>query len=243
MKKTATLLLAIAGFSAHSIAQDNRAFLRVNSFSGLYSKHTNNTTKGTNKNFHVLPSVGYAHVFKNNIGIGAEFGFTNKAPKTDVVTNANQWVTTEEKRSDGYSSYFVGLSVFETIKLKKYVANLGLLLPMEFIKSRSSDAEFVQKNSSTNRVTKQISTQTYPGQFISGLYMQAALYRQVIKKLYIGAEIGAGVSYVRTSGENKQLTESYDNGEMTESRTVKYNVKDNSYNMGLRTTFSVQYIF
>lgn len=242
MKKTIILLIALTGICLQADAQDSRLILRLNSFSGYKTTSTIYTSKTTEKDIRILPSIGYAHTFKNNTGIAAEFGFTNATAKGDVnlVTFTG---TTTKKGARDYKSYYLGLSVFESFKLQKYVANIGLLLPLEFVKAQDGIYETITYENTTNERKKELITQTLPGQLKSGLFLQASLYRQVLKKIYLGAEIGAGVAYTRTSGEQEQLTENYVNGAMTNSVASKITVKKNEYDLGLRASVSVQYIF
>lgn len=242
MKKTIILLAALAGICLQADAQDSRLMLRLNSFSGYKTNKSIYTSTSAEKDIRILPSIGYAHTFKNNTGIAAEFGFTNATAKGDVnlVTSTG---TTTKKGARDYKSYYIGLSVYESFKLKKYVGNIGLLLPLEFVKPQDGVYETITYENSTQERKKELITETLPKQLKSGLYLQASLYRQVFKKIYLGAELGAGVAFTRTSGEQEQLTENYVNGVMTNSVASKITVKQNEYDLGLRASVSLQYIF
>lgn len=242
MNKRIAFSLAIISICTQAIAQDSRLMLRLNSFSGYKTTNSINTYKAVTKDIRTLPSFGYARTFSNNIGLGAEFGFTNSIAKTDLNQTTSLGPVTK-KNSRDYRSYYIGLTVYETFKLKKYIANVGVLLPLEFVKPQSGVFETNTVENTTNDKKKELITETLPKQLKTGLYLQASLYRQLVKKLYLGAEIGAGLSYIRTTGEQEQITENYVNGVMTSSLTSRFNVKQNTYDLGLKGTVSIQYIF
>jgi hypothetical protein len=247
MKRLFTLLL-LAFIGQLAIAQDNRVALRLNYFVSTKTKSVRNDSLAASvgKLTYLLPAVGYYHTFKNNLGVGAEFGYRNSTSKNEQYDNApNSNYNSYSKSDYKQQSYYFSLAVYETIKMKNYIANLSFMVPIEYATEGelNSNSRTVDKvNPAINSIT--ITRTTIPKSIQYGFFLQAALYRKLYKGLHLGAEVSIGPSFLRQIGNSVDYVEEYSN-----SKLVRANATTNSHNgngnaqLSLRPTISLQYIF
>lgn len=247
MKKTIILLLALKGFSTQSQAQDSRIIFRVNSLfrSASDSKAQSISASSAGKSLQSVfaPSVGYAHTFKNKVGIGAEFGIGTRIDKgngSNTYTSQNTF-TSNTKRA--FASYYIGLHVYESFKFKNYIGNIGLVVPIELVTKNKYTSESTTKDNSFNTTQTTVREETAPKQLTTGLYIQPSIYRKVYKKIYAGAEFGVGFLVNRVSGATIDTEKQHVNGMLANTNRTETTGTYNYTQLTTRATISVQYIF
>lgn len=247
MNKTATLMLALVGFSLQSFAQDSRITFRVNNFhrSASDTKVENATAKSTGKGIQTVfgTSVGYAHTFKNKVGVGAEFGIGTRIDKGDGTVTYTSQTTYADNSKRAFASYYIGLHVYESFKFKNYIGNIGLVVPIELVTKNKYTSESSTKDNSQNTTQTTVREETIPKQLTTGLFVQPAIYRKVYKKIYAGAELGIGIVNTRTSGTTTNSEKKYANGVLIDANKTETTGTYSYAQLTTRATISVQYIF
>ncbi|MCY7361137.1 MAG: hypothetical protein LH629_03570, partial [Ignavibacteria bacterium] len=173
-------------------------------------------------------------------------GYRNSKYKEINNSNyANNSYTTRIENSLPYTSYFFCPSVFENYYLNKYLIISSLIIPIEYITKREQYYNTFHTDRNTHEVYfETYSTIKWPKILQYGIYFNTGFYRKIYKGLYIGSQLGIGLSFESRFGNGLNIYKQIENGIVTQNETYTTNYKKfNSGRLDLRPTLSLHYNF
>jgi hypothetical protein len=249
MKKVTTTLLVLLSSLTSVIAQDNRVSLKLSTLSYTNGSGNNSgnpygqSSSNKSKSIYVTPLVGYAHTFKNNIGLGVDLGYMLWSSQNSNTTDNSSATSTMTSKSN-WKRFYIGLSAYESFKFKNYMLNLALVLPLEFISKMSGNSTNENKDKVSNTTTKSIDDRLDPKRFETGIYFQPSISRRLYEQLFVGVEMQMGVSIIKEHGVLTYRSQQYTNGALVSDKTSSANANNTYVGLsGPRTIISLSYIF
>lgn len=243
---TLTFLLLLTSFYSH--AQDNRVSLRINEFAWYKIKaSTNDTLMSSNDRLkQILPTVGFYHTFKNNVGIGVEIGYQKSNLKQSSMADLPIYTTIyRSEYSSPTTAYYICPSIYETFRFKRYLLNLSLILPVKYISNKEDNGGAKLYDRQTGIVVEEEFNYTkWPAIFQYGLHVQPSIYRCIYKGLYAGAEFALGIDAETRMGTVTKEYRWYKNNALIlqSKEEIKYEAYT-VFSLGTRISFSLQYHF
>ncbi len=230
-----------------STAQTNTINFTMNHLRYAHSIVSNDTSEHmSSKSLQLLPSIGYARLLKKKVWFGVELGYRNSKYKDINEYNyANQQYKQTVVNSLPLREYFICPSVSKVWYWEHLKMQSSIILPVEYVTKREqlTIQSFISKT--TNDVVAEFESLTvWPKYFVFGIYLNCGLYFKILKRTYVGVQLGIGIiNETRFGSIYKYITEK-EYGVVTSSSANRITYKANFVGgIDIRPTISLNYEF
>jgi len=228
-------------------AQKNAISITMNHLRYARSIVSNDTSEFlSSKSLQLLPSIGYARLLKKQIWIGLDLGYRNSKFKDINEYNfANQQYKQTIVNSLPLKEYFVCPSFSKIWYWEHLKLQTSLILPVEYVSKREqlTIQSFISKT--TNDVVAEFESLTvWPKYFVFGIYLNSGLYFKILKRTYVGVQLGIGVMNETRFGSIYKYSTEREYGVVTSSSANQITYKTNFVGgIEIRPTISLNYEF
>ena len=244
MKKS-TLLIILIILSLTSNAQKNWVSVRLHDLQIHHITTTDPTYDLSNKSWLLLPAVGYYRLIGDTWGVGCEAGYAlSKTDYDNTITFLPSNNITIEYYGSRTKQYYFCPSLFEMFAWKRYRFTTSLALPVTY----ATDITLEQRRDETYRAD--LSTYgrnnvvtAYPDQLSIGIFCNLGVQRKLFKGLYCGPQIGIGLFYNTSDGDQQQTITVSDQKEIKTVTIVTTHTQNTDMKFDIRQAFSISYNF